>query len=250
MNTTVLNAAELTPISRSEAPGLATTEGDRMIAALHVLATDEWARPTECEGWDVRAMVSHVLGMAESQASMREFGRQFRKARRAKGDGAFIDAMTALQVREHARLTPNELVDRLTKIAPRAVRGRRRMPTPIRAVRMAQDPPFETEKWRLGYLMDIILTRDTWMHRVDIARATAHDLVLTPEHDGRLVADAVGEWARRHGQPFRLELSGPTGGTFAAGTGGPAIELDAVEFCRILSGRSHGDGLLATPVPF
>jgi hypothetical protein len=29
-----------------------------------------------------------------------------------------------------------------------------------------------TEAWTYGYVLDVILTRDTWMNRVDIARAT------------------------------------------------------------------------------
>jgi hypothetical protein len=45
-------------------------------------------------------------------------------------------------------------------------------------------------------------------------------------------------------------LTGPAGGHWAWGTSGPCYELDAVEFCRIVSGRGSGDGLLATPVPF
>jgi hypothetical protein len=91
------------------------------------------------------------------------------------------------------------------------------------------------------------------MHRVDIARATGHGLVLTAEHDGRIVADVVAEWARRHGKPFTLHLEGPVGGAFtsgaATGTDEP-ITLDAVEFCRILSGRAIGAGLLSQEVPF
>ncbi len=102
----------------------------------------------------------------------------------------------------------------------------------------------------MGYLLDVILTRDNWMHRVDIACAIDRDLVLTAEHDGRIVADAVAEWARRHNQPFTMELTGPAGGTFSAGSGGESINLDAVEFCRILSGRTTGTGLLTEEVPF
>jgi hypothetical protein len=67
------------------------------------------------------------------------------------------------------------------------------------------------------------------------------------------VADIVAEWAGRHRQPCELTLTGPAGGTWTFdGTGGdPAVlELDAVEFCRVLSGRGTGDGLLATRVPF
>jgi hypothetical protein len=60
----------------------------------------------------------------------------------------------------------------------------------------------------------------------------------------------VAEWARRHGQPFTLVLEGPAGGSYTAGTGGPHLQLDAVQFCRVLSGRGTADGLLAQQVPF
>ena len=107
-----------------------------------------------------------------------------------------------------------------------------------------------TETWRLGYLWDIILTRDTWMHRVDITRAIGRPMELTAEHDGRLVADAAAEWARRHGRACTLVLTGPAGGRFTSGGGGEEHMLDALEFCRILSGRAEGVGLLAEEVPF
>jgi hypothetical protein len=93
------------------------------------------------------------------------------------------------------------------------------------------------------------------MHRVDISRATGRDLELSADHDGRLVADIVAEWARRHGRPFRLHLEGPAGGTFLQGSGtqgseGEEIAVDAVEFCRIVSGRAIGAGLLTQEVAF
>jgi hypothetical protein len=102
----------------------------------------------------------------------------------------------------------------------------------------------------MGYLLDVILTRDPWMHRVDIAHATGRDMELTPDHDGRIVADVVAEWARRHGKPFTLTLTGPAGGTYVAGDNGEQITIDAVEFCRTLSGRVTGAGLLTQEVPF
>ena len=95
--------------------------------------------------------------------------------------------------------------------------------------------------------------RDLWMHRIDAARVVGRELVLTPEHDGRIVADVVAEWARRHGMACTLELTGPAGGSFhtpGAADAGERHTLDAVEFCRILAGRSPGEGLLATIVPF
>jgi hypothetical protein len=98
--------------------------------------------------------------------------------------------------------------------------------------------------------MDVIYTRDAWLHRVDLARATRKPLELTPNHDGRLVADVVRDWADRHGRPFSLRLDGPAGGSYQRGVRGEENSLDAVEFCRILSGRGKGAGLLATRVLF
>ncbi len=106
------------------------------------------------------------------------------------------------------------------------------------------------EPWTVGYLFDIIHTRDPWMHRIDITRATGRHLELSATHDGRIVADVVAEWARRHGQPFTLTLAGPAGGSYHAGDGGVHLAFDAVEFCRTLSGRGAGEGLLRTTVPF
>ena len=100
----------------------------------------------------------------------------------------------------------------------------------------------------VGYLVDLVITRDVWMHRVDISRAAGADLDLTSEHDGRLVADMVSDWASTHVDPFVLELTGPAGGVFVRGDV-PPTRVDAVEFLRIVSGRGSGDGVLANPLP-
>ena len=115
---------------------------------------------------------------------------------------------------------------------------------------MKQDPPFDAERWRFGYLVDTIFTRDTWMHRLDISRATGQPMVLTADHDGRLIADVVAEWARRHGQPFTLTLTGPAGGRWRVGDRGEHLELGALDFCWVVGSRQPGTGLLATEVPF
>jgi uncharacterized protein (TIGR03083 family) len=249
MTTTTTRIQDIPPLSRSEAMDLAGAEYNRFLDLLRSLRPEEWRRPTECEAWDVRAMSTHLLAEAESHSSLREMAHQMRAYRKAK-TGPMIDAMTALQVRDRADLAPNEIVARFEDAVPRSVRARRRTPRLVRRVRMKVDPPFEKERWPLSYLMDVIYTRDTWMHRGDISRATRRDIVLTAEHDGRIVADVVAEWARRHRQPFTLTLTGAAGGSYVAGDGGDHIELDAVEFCGITSGRAQGTGLLATAVPF
>jgi uncharacterized protein (TIGR03083 family) len=229
---------------------LAATEYQRFADLLRALSPDDWARPTECPGWDVRAMASHALGMVEMAASIREQNRQFKLAR-SRG-GVFIDALTGLQVEERQRMTPAQITGRFAARAPKAARARRRAPGFIRrrTLPLPQEAGGQDEPWTIGYLIDVILTRDPWMHRADIARATGAPHVLTAGHDRVLVADVVAEWAARHGQPYSLHLTGPAGGTWASSEDGPLIETDAVEFCRLLSGRGHGDGLLATAVPF
>jgi uncharacterized protein (TIGR03083 family) len=245
-----INTASLQPLGHREAMGLAETEFVRMVDLLNSLSSDDWPRPTVCEEWDVRAMASHVLAMAEAQASMRQFAHDFRAASKRK-DGRMIDAMTGTQVRERASMTPAAITAGLAAVASKAVQARRRTPALVRwAVRFKQDPPFDAEKWQFGYLVDTIFTRDTWMHRLDISRATGHSMVVTAEHDGRLIADVVAEWARRHGQPFALTLSGAAGGVWRVGTEGEHIEIDALDFCWSVGSRRPGTGLLATEVPF
>jgi uncharacterized protein (TIGR03083 family) len=248
-DTTPRSAARRPALDRDAARRLATTEYDRFRLLLSDLDPPDWARPTDCPEWDVRAIAGHVLGMAEMVASVRQFVAQNVGASRAGGG---IDALTGLQVRGRARLTPPEVYERFAAVAPRAVRGRRRLSRLIGRFTLPEDQVVgdRTERWTFGFLFDVILTRDTWMHRVDIARATGRGLALTPDHDGVLVADVGAEWGQRHGRPHRLRLTGPAGGTWAVGDGGPELELDAVEFCRVLSGRGNGTGLLAEQVPF
>lgn len=241
---------EIQAIGRGEARTLAATENQRVLELLRSLSDDDWTKPTDCPAWDVRALAGHVLGGMEGFSSFRQLVHIMRAAGKAAGDGPFVDGMTSVQVAERAGLDRSEVLERLQEAGPRSARWRSKAPALFRRAPMKEEVNGVQETWRMGYLLDVILTRDTWMHRVDIARATGRELVLTAEHDGRIVADAVAEWARRHGQPFTLELTGPAGGTFSTGSGGEALTLDAVELCRILSGRGSDDRLLATEVPF
>jgi uncharacterized protein (TIGR03083 family) len=239
-------------IDHATAMRLAATEYGRALAALRALEPSDWKRPTNCELWDVREMACHVLGMAAMIASPLELRRQSKAAsKRSANGGAWIDALTALQVSERDSLTPEQIVSELEKTGPKAAKGRRRIPGLAR--RLKTLPPKQTdglEPWKLGYLTEVILTRDPWMHRMDIAAATEREPELTASHDGVIVADAATEWATRHGQPCTLTLTGPAGGQWTFGTGGPELEFDAIEFCRLIAGRADGEGLVKTQVPF
>ena len=109
------------------------------------------------------------------------------------------------------------------------------------------------EPWTFGYLIDVILTRDPWMHRLDLARATSTPLHLTADHDGVIVADIVAEWADRHGKDFELTLTGAVGGTWKVGANGPSWTLDAIDFCRATARRPASitlDELMNTEIPY
>ena len=241
-------------MDRDVAMRLAATEYERFLDLLRSLSQDDWTKATDCPQWDVRAIAGHTTGMALMATGLKETLRQSLVSKRR--GGAALDALTALQVEEHAHLTTDELVDRFAAIGPRAARGRRRTPAVVRRMKLPdpQDVAGKIERWTNGYVIDTILTRDPWMHRMDICRATGRAPVLTPHHDGLLVADVVEEWADRHGRPYQLHLTGPAGGRFSKGKDGPELTLDAVDFCRVLSGRTaahtmRGD-LLEVMVPF
>ena len=251
MITTPTESESFGIISHEAAMNLAAIEIGRLIELVDHLRPTDWSLPTDCDGWDVKALLSHQLGAMEGSASLREFVRQYLVAtNKSKRSGRpMIDEMTASQISDRAPLSPDELSARLRRRAQASVRGRRRMPALLRSMPISPGAPF-AGTWKLGYLVDTIMNRDFWMHRVDLTRATGLEMILTSEHDGVIVADVVNEWARAHGQPYRLVLDGVAGGTFAQGQKGEEIRVDAVEFCRVLSGRGHGSGLLSQKVPF
>jgi uncharacterized protein (TIGR03083 family) len=219
---------------------------DRLLGRLR---PDEWTLLTDCPPWTVRDMVAHLLGAAEATAGSHERWHQLWTGVRQRRRGQLlIDAMNAGQVAERSNWPSDQLRHALSDAGQRSVRARRRVPAPIRALRLPLGRPlgFST----LGNLLDRIYTRDAWMHRIDIARATDRRVALTPEHDGRIVADAVDEWAAQHGEPVTLDLTGPAGGHWTQGFGGTSLSMDAVEFCRTLSGREQATGLLQHQLAF
>jgi uncharacterized protein (TIGR03083 family) len=251
MMATTVDVTSMAPIGHDEAMQITEVEFGRMLGAADALAAGDWAAPTVNTGWDVRAVMLHLLGAAEANASFRENAHQMRAGKRLFkeiGGHHWVDGVNEIQIRERAQLTNAEILDRFAAAAPRAVQARRRIPRIVRALPVV-DFPEPIGRKPLGYLMDMVYTRDMWMHRVDIARATGRDLDLTAAHDGRIVADIVAEWAATHGLAFSLDLTGAAGGSFRSGPGGEELQIDAVEFVCVVSGRGSGTGLLAHPLP-
>ena len=255
MTQTPQRADGIGAVKHAEAMRLTETENARLLAQLRNLTDEQWQAPTDCTGWNVRDVAVHLIASAQAQANPVEFARQALAGRRLMpeiGGEHWVDGLNAAQLRARTSWTPAVLPDFWERHSAAALKARRRMPAPVRALPLL---PIGTGLgvrigWQpLAYLFDMGFTRDVWMHRIDVARATGTAPELTPEHDGRIVADILREWSRRHGQPYTLALTGPAGGEFRAGDGGEPQRVDAVEFVRILSGRAEGPGILRHKLP-
>ena len=238
-------------ISHDEAMRIAARENEKFAELLRSFGPEDWTRPTDCALWDVQALVAHVVGAAAGQAAPREFVRQVRKGRPLKveiGGQFWWDGMNEFQVRERAGRRPEELIAEWDTASARALRARTGLPRPLARLPLL-NLPAPVGRQPLAYLFDVGFTRDVWMHRIDLARATGTALDVDADHDGRILADLVAEWAGTHDEPFVLTLDGPAGGAFRAGTGGERVDMDAIEFARILAERGHGNGVLRHPLP-
>jgi uncharacterized protein (TIGR03083 family) len=247
-------------IKRPEARVIAEEEFVRFAQAVASLTPEEWAMPTDCTEWDVRKMVLHVLGSGDAQASFPTFVHQLRRGyplNKEIDSHHWVDGMNELQIREREPLSNDEIVAQLRAVGPKAVKGRWRTPPPARYLPIPFGPPVGWTS--LKYLLDVGFTRDVWCHRIDLHAAIGRPMHLTADHDGRLVADIVAEWADIYDPPFELVLEGPAGGKFSNVPDGKhvdgrhvdseRVEIDALDFIRTLSGRLPGTGVLSNSFP-
>lgn len=239
----------------AEADALARQVYAALLVDLASLADDDWARPTECPGWSIRDMTAHLVGAARGHASMRVFISQYAWgfAHRGSFGGSGLDAMNQRQIESLADRDSQDLPALLADLAPRAVSGRARL---ARFLGWAPIGLEEAGSWyegmptrtTMGELCAVILTRDVWTHRLDLARAMGSSPSVDPSVDGRVVADIVADWAARHAQPFSLVLTGAAGGTFTAGSGAETVTLDALDFARLMAGRRPEAGIPDSPL--
>lgn len=258
MTATITPTHQITRLRRdTDAEAVARAVYEDVIRLLLTLQPDEWDRPTECAPWTVADMVRHLLGAAKGHASLREELRQFlHAARQARDhDGSNLDAMNDLQIREHAHLSGPELIDELDRVWSAAVRGRMARPELLRRVTVPNDSTGSTPsgtgaRIKLGHLFDVILTRDVWLHRIDMCRAIGRPLTFGT-HDRRVIEDVIAEWAERLDTGFDLTIDAPFVARYQAKDGGEHLRFDGVELCRVLSGRAdHPSPLFDTKVLF
>lgn len=232
-------AATMPALDRSTAARLALAEYAVLQDLLHSLESDEWRAPTDCAGWDVRAIVAHLVGSAEDGARMRVYFRRKRqRGRRFPGmDG--LAAHNECQIADRATVANGDLLALLASFAPAAVKARSRMPGLVRRITVSTGEP-HFPRLTLGYLADLVFTRDVWMHRLDICRATGRSFDVD-EHDGAIAAQAVRDVALAwSAPPAVLELTGALSGSWSLGTGAPlgTLRADGLAYMRTLAGRN------------
>ena len=244
----ITKARDIPKLDHAEARSLATDELDRMLALLETLSDEEWQLPTVCDLWNVSQMVAHLAGAAAAYVSWAEFKRQFLFNPYMSEASAKVHGLSKCQVEDRAGVTPKALLAELGVVGPKAIRTRHRLPWVVRIARVPLGWPLG---WaQIGYLTDLIYTRDMWMHRLDICRATGQKMTLSTAHDGRIVELVIRDLGKKLNhrlgeRKFKMELTGPAGGAFSFGSSsGPStsLQIDALDFNWLASGRiSHED---------
>lgn len=227
---------------RTEVARVGTAEMAAFDALLGELAPDEWRRPT-ASGWTVHEMVAHVVGQQAESARPWTIGGKIRAARRRFPEMSSLDAHNALQIEEFGPLAAAELHRRLVPLGPKAVRSRRRTPSFVRRQGTQRYFPEESlVEPNLGYVIDVLSNRDTWMHRVEIARATGRPFV-PGEHDADVVAQVVRDLAAGWAAPsITLNLGAAR---WILGDGDPVADVRAemLDYLWLLSGRGGSPSL-------
>jgi len=242
----LVHARAIPPLTHDGAVSMAKLELERFLALVSSFSEDDWEKPTVCTLWNVRQVVAHVTGACASYAHWSEFKRQgnpkVQRPYRARGL-SFLDSMNQIQVDDRASLTPTALIDELQTVGSRAIATRARIPVLLRALRMPL--PALGGIVPIGYLTDVIYTRDMWMHRLDLCRATGCEMIMTPAHDGRIIALVVRDLGKKLAAKLRTtsvvyHLSGDVGGIWLLGSKAPTaatIHLDVLDFNLLASGR-------------
>lgn len=232
------DAAAVPYVNADEAYRLLVTALERFLTLVENLSAEDWNRPTACTQWSVRDMLAHQAGGYANGASLRELIHQMSSL--PKNGQLPEDAMNAAQLRDRAGRGPAELLDELRRVGPVAAR---RWAYDYALLKLVSIPHPVAGNFSLRHLMWVTHSRDTWMHRLDICRATGRPFEQTAEHDGRIAAlvmrDVAEALARKASPSLVFELTGIAGGTWKIGQGEPAaaIRMDVLEFNIFASGR-------------
>jgi len=240
---TVLEAVRAPYVTAHEAHTLMRVALERFLALVESLSPEDWGKPTACTAWTVRDMLAHQAGGYASGTGYREMIRQYGTL--PKKGQLPEDAINDLQLRERADRSPAELIAELRQVGPVAAQ---KWAYQFRLVKPIALPHPVGGIMSLRHLMWIVHSRDTWMHRLDICRATNRPFHQTREHDGRILALVMRDVGRSLGKKLGgraviLDLAGVAGGVWKVGPGEAtaSIHMDALDFAIFSSGRFSYD---------
>jgi uncharacterized protein (TIGR03083 family) len=241
----IINAEQVPYVTADEAHTLMRVALNRFLALVETLEPDDWDKPTLCTAWRVRDILAHQAGGYASGTGYREMFRQY--AMLPKKGQLPEDVINERQVRERANHSPAEMIAELRQVGPPAIE---KWAYQFRLIKPIAIPHEVGGLMSVRHLMWIIHSRDTWMHRLDICRATGRDFHQTREHDGRIVALVMRDLGhslrnKLGGQAVLFDLTGIAGGMWQVGPGEAAatIRMDALDFNIFASGRfSYDEG--------
>ena len=166
-----VTASRLAEQGRSTPPRRRRVRADHRAAGR--LPAPAWQRPTDCPEWDVRQLVSHIVGIGGLRVEPARDVRQARAARRTRRPCRTASTRcrsasgpSGLRPSSWPSCAPSRRA-RCTA-AGSSPEPLRRVPMPVVGGRS------------LDWLMSVVLTRDAWMHRIDLARAADVPLKVTP----------------------------------------------------------------------
>lgn len=222
-----------------------TADGDAFDKMVTGLGADGWAAPTPAEGWTVKHQIAHltsIFWMAEKAAAAPE-------------------AFTAMS----ASLSPN-FNDNVSKaMAPflalpnEMLLGRWREQRAATEAALGDLDPDHIVPWLVRPLPAAVLAAAGMMELFGHGQDVADALGVTREHSdriGHLVGFAVRTWDFGYlgrgldvpGDPFRFEITAPSGKVWEFGPQGAADRVSgpAVDFCLLVTRRRHPADLAVT----
>ncbi len=241
------DALDIPPLTHDESRMLAHTEVQRFVDLLMLLDDADWDKSTACALWSVRDIAAHQASHVGLGSGVWGFLSQLNPAlllpylRRGMSG---LDALNQAQVDRWNRRPVSEIISALRDGTPKAIESRQRTNLLAHVILMPISP---LKFVSLDTLLHVILVRDMWMHRHDIAAATGKPFVQTADHDGPIVEQAVRDAARYAlrklpDSALTLTLRGASGGTWQFGSGNPMhLTMDATDFMRRTSERAAVD---------
>jgi uncharacterized protein (TIGR03083 family) len=238
-----LEAVRVPYVTADEAYALLRTELERLLALVETLDSADWAEPTACTEWTVRDVLAHQAGSYASGTSYREMIHQYRA--KPKVGQLPEDAVNALQLAERTDMSAAQLIAEIRRVGPIAIH---KWAYQFRLFKLLSVPHPVPGRLSMRHLMWVIHSRDTWMHRLDICRATGRTFEQAHGHDERIVALVILDVAKTlpqklDGRAVICELSGLASGVWKIGAGQATatIQMDALDFNIYASGRFSYD---------